>query len=160
MVSRHARKRQILAFIWAPDEATAREVADACDIGIHNARTLLARYHRYGLLNRYTGDRSGTRVYTITMKGIDRLMWLQAVEDALTQRHTPEFLDDRPALHRGVDRPHRRQLTSAQLREWVHHEEKRLRVLEAELSGWRTSDWTEYLRLRFHSRQASSPEDQ
>jgi predicted transcriptional regulator len=162
----NARKRQILTFLEVVEEATARAVADACDIEIHNARTLLARYHRYGLLSRSTRDRSGTRVYAITTKGLDRLTWLQDMDEDLAQEREPRSKGYPEALHRQDEQRPPRQVTATQLRERVRREEERfrreeerLRVLEAELMGWNTGNWTEYLRLRLRSQPASSTED-
>lgn len=77
MVGRNERKRQILGYTVDGEGATAWDIADVCDITIHNVRTLLTRYHQYGLLARATIDRSGTRVYAITTKGVARLDWLR-----------------------------------------------------------------------------------
>jgi hypothetical protein len=148
-----------LTVLWAVEEATAREVADTCDIEIHNARTLLARYHRYGLLSRFRCDRLGTRVYAITTKGLDRLTWLQDMDDDQAQEREQRAKGTSDALHRQDERHRPRQVTSAQLRERVHREEERLRVLEAEVTGWNTGDWTEYLYLRLSLRRATSNED-
>ncbi len=72
------RKLQILEFIYENGDVTSFELAEALDLEIHNARTLLKRYHEYGLLSRIKVDSFGTRVYMITNRGIERLEWLRS----------------------------------------------------------------------------------
>lgn len=59
------RKLQILEFIYEEREVTSLNVAEVLGLEIHNARTLLRRYNRQGLLSRYKTDAYGTRVYDI-----------------------------------------------------------------------------------------------
>jgi hypothetical protein len=98
-------------------------------------------------------------VYAITTKGLDRLTWLQDMDDDFAQEREQRFKGYHEALHRQDERRSPRQGTSAQLRERVRREEERLRVLEAEVTGWNTGDWTEYLYLRLSRRRVTATED-
>ncbi|MCW4040983.1 MAG: hypothetical protein NWE83_09575 [Candidatus Bathyarchaeota archaeon] len=161
MVGRNERKLQILEYLVEVDEATAQYIAEVCDITIHNARTLFARYHQYGLLSRYTSDRYGTRVYSITTRGIDRLDWLRGDESTFDENEVddgaPAYDPDVEAawedfdansdlvMNRNVSWRHP---SLAELREQVRREEARVRELEAEVHGMKTGDWSDFLRLR------------
>jgi len=76
MAGYNERKRDILGYVENHPGATASEVASALDVEIHNARTLLHKYNRRGLLSRRIIDGQKTRAYEITEKGLRRLEWL------------------------------------------------------------------------------------
>ena len=73
---RNERKEQVLEYVLNNPDATSVDVALALDLEIHNARTLLHKYERQGLLSRRQVDFYGTRVYNIKEKGVERLKWL------------------------------------------------------------------------------------
>jgi hypothetical protein len=172
MVGRNERKLQILEYLSVIEEATARDIAEACDIEIHNARMLLARYHRYGLLTRYTLDRYGTRMYRITTRGLDRIDWLRGDADVFDEDEeddwdrSPELVDDQELddYNAGDDdtvdeETSLRHLTQAELEELVRREETRVRELKAEVHGLKTGDWSEFLRLRLRVPHVDGSED-
>ena len=71
------------------EPVSSREVATDLDLEVHNARTLLAKYTRFGLLSRYNpwGRRGHPFKYTLTEKGERHLMWLLGI----FQKPTPEL---------------------------------------------------------------------
>ena len=80
MVGHNERKLQVLHYISENAGITSADLASALDLEIHNARTLLKKYSRQGLLSRSIGDRHGTRIHDITQKGLKRLKWLRGDE--------------------------------------------------------------------------------
>lgn len=176
MVERNARKQQILTYLSVVEDATARDIADVCDITIHNARTLLARYHRYGLLSRYTADRYGTRVYAITTKGVERLDWLRD-EDAFHDADDAD-LETLASFENEVEDEEETfpreaipfagesnwltewmRLSLAEQREHLRREEAKVRALEAQIHAMKTGNWTEALRLhRYITREEQGEE--
>ena len=77
MAGYNERKLEILEYVSKCEDVTASNVAEDLDLEIHNARTLLRRYNRQGLLTRYKSDDSwGTRKYNITEKGLERIEWI------------------------------------------------------------------------------------
>ena len=80
MTGHNKRKHQVLDYICRYPDSTSADLASALDIEIHNARTLLKKYHRQGLLRRRKVDRWGTRTYEITEKGLKRRKWLGSHE--------------------------------------------------------------------------------
>ncbi len=168
MVGRNARKRQILAYLLVVEDATARDIAEVCDITIHNARTLLARYHRYGLLTRNTVNHYGTRVYAITTKGVERLDWLRdegGVRDGDDADLEPwdaledEELDHYDATDALQEEDSWQHLTFAELQELVRREEAEVRELEAEVHGLTTGDWSAFIRLRLRAHHEDASGD-
>jgi len=77
MAGYNERKRQVLEYVKEHPAVTSAELASALDLEIHNARTLLKKYSRQGLLSRSKTDPWGTRVHEITEKGLRRLKWLR-----------------------------------------------------------------------------------
>lgn len=80
MVSRNVRKTQILRLIAESAYATSVEVSDSLNISRHNASTSLKTYYNWGLLSREKMER-GAYGYNLTQKGLDRLNWLQSLDD-------------------------------------------------------------------------------
>ena len=80
MVGRNQRKIQVLEYMETCLETTSFELACALNLEIHNARTLLKKYNRQGLISRKRTDMWGTRVHKITEKGRDRLSYLKEFE--------------------------------------------------------------------------------
>jgi len=70
------RKLEILELVEA-GFSTSSDIADACGISQSCAATLLARYWRFGLLNRYTASRFNRKEYTITGRGFERIHYLR-----------------------------------------------------------------------------------
>ena len=77
MVEWNERKLQVLEYVDEMGEVSSHDVAKALYLEIHNARILLRKYHRQGLLRRYTADAYGTRIYEITAKGVARMAWIR-----------------------------------------------------------------------------------
>lgn len=71
------RKLQVLEYVEMHPRTTSSEIAFSLGIEIHNARTLLKKYSRQGLLSRNREDVWGTRVHNITEKGLRRLSYLK-----------------------------------------------------------------------------------
>lgn len=71
------RKLEVLEYVRDNESTTSSELAEALDLEIHNARTLLRKYNREGLLSRRKVDVFGTREYMITDKGLRRIEWLK-----------------------------------------------------------------------------------
>jgi len=71
------RKAEVLEFLEGGREATAGDVARELGISPVSASRLLGHYFRQGLLSRRTADRFGTKAYTITEKGRERLRWIR-----------------------------------------------------------------------------------
>ena len=70
------RKYHVLEYVDANGAVTSQELSDALNLEIHNARMLLLKYHRQGLLNRSKKSR-GEYVYELTGKGWERMKWLE-----------------------------------------------------------------------------------
>jgi predicted transcriptional regulator len=80
MAEKNERKYEILSFLLDHDMATAQDVAYEFDLDITNARMLLLKYYRQGLIGRKKIDKIGTRIYYMRGKGIEKLEWLEGVE--------------------------------------------------------------------------------
>ena len=81
MVGHNQRKIQVLEYMELRLETTSFEIACALNLEIHNARTLLKKYNRQGLISRKReADAWGTRVHKITERGRDRLSYLKGLE--------------------------------------------------------------------------------
>ncbi len=70
------RKLEILELV-NEGFSTSSEIAEACGISQSCTATLLARYWKFGLLNRYTASRYNRKEYRITLKGLERISYLQ-----------------------------------------------------------------------------------
>jgi len=70
------RKLEILELVEA-GFSTSSDIADACGISQSCAATLLARYWRFGLLNRYTASMYNRKEYNITERGLERIHYLR-----------------------------------------------------------------------------------
>ena len=75
-VGYNARKLQVLEYLASCYSCTARELAFDMGLEIHNARMLLRRYWKQGLLGRQKAQ-SGEFVYYLTERGRKRLEFLQ-----------------------------------------------------------------------------------
>ena len=71
------RKTEILGLLNKTGKATARRVSSELGISHVTASRLLGHYSRQGLLGRRTIDRFGTKCYSLTEKGRERLRWLK-----------------------------------------------------------------------------------
>lgn len=82
------RKRQILEYVRDNEPVSSWDVSRDLDLEVHNARTLLAKYARFGLLRRenHWGKRGHPFEYTITERGEERLIWLQGIFETPTPR--------------------------------------------------------------------------
>jgi len=76
---RNVRKLEILEFIGEQGEATSSDLTRALGISQSNASTLLARYHRWGLLNRRRDypNFCNMRLYRLTETGLKRFEFLK-----------------------------------------------------------------------------------
>jgi len=74
--SYNTRKLQVLQYIASVYSSTARELAFDLGLEIHNARMLLKRYCKQGLLNRQKCE-TGEFVYYLTERGQKRLRFLE-----------------------------------------------------------------------------------
>ncbi|MGD0496452.1 MAG: hypothetical protein ABSB28_10540 [Candidatus Bathyarchaeia archaeon] len=92
MARYNERKLQVLEYVRQHPTTTSSDLASALDLEIHNARTLLKKYSRQGLLSRRSTDSWGTRIHEITEKGLRRLKWLRGEEIPRTveEEETPE----------------------------------------------------------------------
>ena len=65
------------------EEVTAGDMAAALGRTHHSVSMAMLRYHRHGLLSRYTIHRN-EKVYALTDRGLERLEWLreQAYDDS------------------------------------------------------------------------------
>ena len=73
-MERNGRKRQVLEYARnVAGEFTSEDVSNDLDLEIHHARMCLLRYHKQGLLSRKHG---ASKVYCLTEKGLNRLLWL------------------------------------------------------------------------------------
>ncbi len=64
------------------EPVTARDVSDALGIEVHDARGLLRRYHRQGLICKQEGgDPFHAWEYELTEKGLERLRWLKEAHE-------------------------------------------------------------------------------
>ena len=82
MVGYNRRKLQVLEYVEMRLGTTSSDLASALDLEIHNARTLLKKYSRQGLLSRSRADACGTWVHKITEKGLRRLSYLKGTESS------------------------------------------------------------------------------
>ena len=82
MVGRNERKLQVLEYVKMCQMTKSSELALALKLEIHNARTLLKKYSRQGLLSRSRADAYGTRVHEITEKGLRRLSYLKGTKSS------------------------------------------------------------------------------
>lgn len=73
---RGKRKLQVLQYVRDHPETTSEDIARDLGLEIHNARMLLLKYHRQGLLNRHSFARGLWKVYDVTTKGLRRIDWL------------------------------------------------------------------------------------
>ena len=80
MVGRNERKLQVLEYVKMCQMTKSSELA--LKLEIHNARTLLKKYSRQGLLSRSRADAYGTRVHEITEKGLRRLSYLKGTKSS------------------------------------------------------------------------------
>ena len=96
-VKYNERKEQVLEYVRENKPVTSREVARDLDLEVHNARTLLAKYTRFGLLRRMNpwGKRGYPFEYELTSKGEKRLMWLLGIFET----PTPELSITRERLY-------------------------------------------------------------
>ncbi len=103
MVGYNERKLEILLYVLKVGEACAREVSDALEISYHNASVLLGKYYsKQGLLSREKVDMYGTRVYSITSKGrerIDRLSQSLDDDDETEDKFDEEESEDGEETH-------------------------------------------------------------
>jgi DNA-binding MarR family transcriptional regulator len=76
MATRNLRKMQVLGLLASGYAYTPRHLSEALNVEIHNARMLLKRYHKMGLLNK-AKTRNGSHVYWINQRGMQRLAWLK-----------------------------------------------------------------------------------
>jgi len=76
MVRRGERKLQVLLYASKHREFTSEDIARDLNLEIHNARMLLLKYHRQGLLSRHSFARGLWKVYDVTPKGLRRIDWL------------------------------------------------------------------------------------
>jgi len=74
MARRGERKLQVLLYAASCESFTSEDIAQNLDLEIHNARMLLLKYHRQGLLSRRQDYLC--KVYQITEKGLRRIDWL------------------------------------------------------------------------------------
>ena len=72
-------KREILGTVRTLGEASSREIAIITNRTPENASVMLLHYHRQGLLSRRRLQ-GKTQAYLLTKKGLERLVWLEAVE--------------------------------------------------------------------------------
>lgn len=77
-VGYNARKLQVLEYLASCYSCTARELASDLGLEIHNARMLLRRYWKQGLLGRQKCE-TGEFVYYLTERGRRRLYYLMGV---------------------------------------------------------------------------------
>jgi DNA-binding MarR family transcriptional regulator len=89
MVGYNERKLQVLEYVKMRRATTSSELAGALNLEVHNARTLLKKYSRQGLLSRSRADAWGTRVHEITEKGLRRLSYLKGTESSGLVRNSP-----------------------------------------------------------------------
>ena len=89
MVGYNERKLQVLEYVELRLGTTSFELSLALKLEIHNARTLLKKYSRQGLLSRSRADARGTRVHKITQKGLRRLSYLKGTESSGLVRNSP-----------------------------------------------------------------------
>ena len=68
------RKLEVLIYARDYEPITSQNVADDLDIEIHNARMLLLKYHRQGLLSRRSEFER--KIYNISDKGLSRIEYL------------------------------------------------------------------------------------
>lgn len=73
----NSRKLEILKFVRDVGTVTSSDVAGALGLRIHNARMLLYKYHRQGLLSRRTVSPFRAKEYSVTERGVRRLAWLK-----------------------------------------------------------------------------------
>ena len=71
-------KKEILAILDEMGELTAREAAGIVGRSHESVAMALLRYHRQGLVSRYTRE-GKTRVYKLTDKGVERLEYLPVI---------------------------------------------------------------------------------
>ena len=85
-VKYNERKEQVLGYVRENELVTSRDLARDLDVEVHNARTLLAKYTRFGLLRRTNpwGKRGYPFEYELTSKGEKRLMWLLGIFETPT----------------------------------------------------------------------------
>jgi DNA-binding MarR family transcriptional regulator len=76
MATRNMRKMQVLSILASGYAYTPRHISEALGVEIHNARMLLKRYAKQGLLNK-AKTRDGALAYWINEKGMQRLAWLK-----------------------------------------------------------------------------------
>ena len=69
-------KYDTLHYIDSVGFATGKEIADHRGCTHGSQSTLLRRYWRFGLLDRFPGE-GKTKIYTLTEKGYSRLLWLK-----------------------------------------------------------------------------------
>lgn len=73
-------KLEILDKIRTLGEVTAMEIALTTERTPENSSMRLLEYHRQGLLSRCTLH-GKTKGYSLTERGLERLMWLESEED-------------------------------------------------------------------------------
>lgn len=73
----NSRKLEILKFVRDAGTVTSSDVAGGLNLRIHNARMLLYKYHRQGLLSRRTVRPFEAKEYSVTEQGVRRLKWLE-----------------------------------------------------------------------------------
>jgi len=78
MVRFNERKLQVLAYISRCYSATAWQLAKDLGLEIHNARMLLKRYYRMGLLRREKCS-TGEYCYWLSEEGKRRLNYLASI---------------------------------------------------------------------------------
>ena len=69
-------KLEVLMEMEAVEDAVAGEIAEELGYPYASVAMAMLRYHRQGLLNRYTSDWKNEKVYSLTDKGRDRIDWL------------------------------------------------------------------------------------
>ena len=60
------------------EEVTAGVMANALGRTHSSVSMAMLRYHRQGLLSRYTINLCNEKVYSLTYRGLERLEWLRA----------------------------------------------------------------------------------
>jgi len=66
-------KLMVLMEMEAVEDAVAGEIAEKLEQTQASIGMAMLRYHRQGLLNRYTSDWKNEKVYSLTDKGRDRI---------------------------------------------------------------------------------------
>ncbi len=74
-------KLEILMEMDAKEEAIAADIVESLGHPYQSVAMAMLRYHRQGLLNRYTTDWKNEKMYSLSARGLERLEWLLEQED-------------------------------------------------------------------------------